>query len=141
MSVLPCAGKTDTFMVDDTAKGVTAKAICATCPITARCLERELEVMRAGGMTFGVYGNTTAIERRAILRAEQHALTPRPTPTLAEGHRAEQKRLLQRHRRALAAIPAESRAWLSAWRAAAIAESHRLRALWRTEDQRMELAS
>jgi len=42
-----------------------AKAICATCPVTAECLEYA---MAMGSAVEGVWGGTSARERRQIRR-------------------------------------------------------------------------
>lgn len=48
-----------------------AKKLCRRCPVTAECLEYAL----SANERFGVWGNTTALERRAI---QKSASTTRP---------------------------------------------------------------
>lgn len=52
------------------ARIASAKAICARCPERGACLEEELQVMRDGGKTYGIYGQTTASERNALLNGD-----------------------------------------------------------------------
>ena len=42
-----------------------AKAICARCPVSRKCLDFALET----GVEFGVYGGTTPDERKALVSA------------------------------------------------------------------------
>lgn len=71
MRTAACAGlPTELFFVDDdTEKGGaalrkirTAKAICATCPVTTECLEMAL----ATNSDHGVFGGTTPRERMTL---------------------------------------------------------------------------
>ncbi|WP_017972392.1 WhiB family transcriptional regulator [Actinopolyspora halophila] len=39
-----------------------AKAVCAACPVATECLNYAL----GGGLTYGIYGGTSAPERRAL---------------------------------------------------------------------------
>ena len=51
-----------------------AKAICATCPVTAPCLADQLGYERGapvGASLYGVYGGLSANERGVILAAER----------------------------------------------------------------------
>lgn len=41
-----------------------AKAVCARCPVRARCLAYALD----NGLDFGIFGGTTESERRDLLR-------------------------------------------------------------------------
>lgn len=54
-----------------------AKAVCATCPVIADCLEYALR----GHERVGVFGGTTEQERRVILRARR--LAAKKTKTIA----------------------------------------------------------
>ncbi|WP_381805505.1 WhiB family transcriptional regulator [Streptomyces niveus] len=47
-----------------TAQVAEAKAVCATCPLTASCLQGALE----RGEKYGVWGGTDEVERRSIKR-------------------------------------------------------------------------
>jgi WhiB family redox-sensing transcriptional regulator len=47
----------------DQSHAAAAKRICATCPVMAECLEDAL----SSQMDFGVWGGTTAEERRRLL--------------------------------------------------------------------------
>ncbi|MFC7933218.1 WhiB family transcriptional regulator [Streptomyces cinereoruber] len=47
-----------------TAREEAAKAVCATCPVRARCLEHALSV----GEPYGVWGGLTEQERELALR-------------------------------------------------------------------------
>lgn len=42
-----------------------AKAVCAGCPVRARCLDNALD----NGLDHGVFGGTTERERRTLIRA------------------------------------------------------------------------
>ncbi len=54
------------------------KTICAGCDMRTECLEDELEVMRGGVASVGVFGGTTVEERRVILGGTRsHPLLPR----------------------------------------------------------------
>jgi WhiB family transcriptional regulator, redox-sensing transcriptional regulator len=44
-----------------------AKAVCARCPVRARCLTYALE----NGLDHGIYGGTTETERRLLRRRER----------------------------------------------------------------------
>ncbi len=46
-----------------------AKRVCATCPVTAECLNFAFAI----GADFGIFGGTTAEERRTLLRRERRA--------------------------------------------------------------------
>jgi WhiB family redox-sensing transcriptional regulator len=56
------------FPVSDVGPGAAqtaeAKAVCAHCPVQAKCLDWALEA----GLDFGVFGGTTEGERRALRR-------------------------------------------------------------------------
>jgi WhiB family transcriptional regulator, redox-sensing transcriptional regulator len=56
------------FPVSDIGPGARqaerAKAVCARCPVRARCLEHALE----NGLHHGIYGGTTESERRTLRR-------------------------------------------------------------------------
>ncbi len=61
----------DTFFPNGNAI-ITAKRICATCPVTAQCLA---DALAAGPGLIGIWGGTSEQERRRILRTD-----PEPTP-------------------------------------------------------------
>lgn len=76
---LPCYGHAADFMFNTERDGYAAwrnkkiakaKLQCSRCPLRQRCLDKELDRMRAGAMTYGIYGQTTQAERRRILRDE-----------------------------------------------------------------------
>jgi WhiB family transcriptional regulator, redox-sensing transcriptional regulator len=46
-----------------------AKAVCARCPVRARCLEYALD----NGLDHGIYGGTTESERRTLRRTARKA--------------------------------------------------------------------
>ena len=46
-----------------------AERVCATCPVTAECLNFAFLV----GADFGIFGGTTAEERRTLLRDQRAA--------------------------------------------------------------------
>jgi WhiB family redox-sensing transcriptional regulator len=56
-----------------------AKAVCATCPVRARCLEFAL----TSRQDFGVWGGLTEEERRSLRRARQRAARRRAKSPLA----------------------------------------------------------
>ena len=67
---------TDTFFLPDAIRGprkrareAAAKAICATCPVVASCLDWAL----AGGEAHGVWGGTTPEERERMVGSERKA--------------------------------------------------------------------
>ncbi len=55
-----------------------AVAMCATCPVRRPCLDEELQLMREGTPSIGVFGGTTGADRRRILREENGGRPPRP---------------------------------------------------------------
>jgi WhiB family redox-sensing transcriptional regulator len=57
------------FPVSDTF-AAEAKAICATCPVAADCLEYAI----ATRQSHGVWGGLTAVERHRVLRRRQKEL-------------------------------------------------------------------
>lgn len=61
-----------------------ALAVCATCPVRTQCLNTELDSMRAGVSSVGVFGGTTARQRSDMLRAAGW----RRLPHIAHGTRA-----------------------------------------------------
>lgn len=64
-----CAGMPlDLFFSDRGARNGEALKVCRSCPVRRACLARELEMMRAGHRTAGVFGATTPEERKALLR-------------------------------------------------------------------------
>ncbi|NIJ13789.1 WhiB family redox-sensing transcriptional regulator [Saccharomonospora amisosensis] len=56
------------FPVSDVGPGAVqterAKAVCASCPVRARCLEYALE----NGLDYGIFGGMTERERRELTR-------------------------------------------------------------------------
>jgi WhiB family redox-sensing transcriptional regulator len=60
---------TDVFFPVSESQAGAAKAICATCPVQAACLEYALET-RPGD---GVWGGLTATERHRLIRRRQKA--------------------------------------------------------------------
>lgn len=56
----------DLFFGEYASRIKAAKAICARCPVSGKCLDFALET----GVEFGVYGGLTASERQDML---QHA--------------------------------------------------------------------
>ena len=48
-----------------------SKAICAVCPVKARCLEYAM----ANNIIHGIWGGTTAVERRALSQRRNDRLT------------------------------------------------------------------
>ncbi len=54
-----------------------ALAVCATCPVRQQCLDEELETMRLGAQSLGVFGGTTARQRADTLKAEGWRRIPR----------------------------------------------------------------
>ena len=51
----------------DARKAAKLKEICATCPVSRQCLEAELDAMRNGEGSYGVFGGTDTDERRQML--------------------------------------------------------------------------
>lgn len=52
------------FFSDTSNKRITkAKALCADCPITSKCLQFALDE----GIEYGIFGGTTPDERKAML--------------------------------------------------------------------------
>ncbi|GAA3569046.1 WhiB family transcriptional regulator [Amycolatopsis ultiminotia] len=66
------------FPISDVGPGARqverAKAVCARCPVRQECLSYAL----GNGLTNGIFGGTTELERRKLVR----------TGSPAEGHRA-----------------------------------------------------
>lgn len=44
-----------------------AKAICARCPVRQRCLDEELDAMRSGAPSVGIFGGLNERERQDLL--------------------------------------------------------------------------
>ncbi|ASR34584.1 transcription factor WhiB [Prauserella marina] len=42
-----------------------AKAVCARCPVRSECLEYAIDT----GLDYGIFGGTTEVERRDLVRA------------------------------------------------------------------------
>ena len=55
----------DLFFGEYASRIKAAKAICARCPVSRKCLDFALET----GVEFGVYGGTTPDERKALVNA------------------------------------------------------------------------
>lgn len=48
---------------------LTALSVCRVCPVRAECLAYALEMMaRCKGDLYGIWGGTTEVERRGMLR-------------------------------------------------------------------------
>jgi hypothetical protein len=57
-----------------TAYEQTARNLCASCPLAAKCLETELLIASRGGGTHGIFGGTAPWQRQNMLRtARRHA--------------------------------------------------------------------
>lgn len=76
-----CAGmNVDMFVPDrrqrpnaaDSRREAAAKRVCAICTQRVPCLEAELDAMRDGATSIGVFGGTNARERVAILGYNPH---------------------------------------------------------------------
>lgn len=74
-----CIGHNPDDFVFDTKHGARTKrkvaravAICSTCPVKQQCLASELDHMRAGGTSVGIFGGTTIREREQLLNAENN---------------------------------------------------------------------
>lgn len=56
------------FPISETGPGAEqvrrAKAVCAQCPVRSECLEYAMD----SGLDYGVFGGTTAYERRQLSR-------------------------------------------------------------------------
>jgi len=64
------------FYVDDDAAAGPAKEICGTCPVQVDCLAFALNNMK-DATDAGVWGGTTARERRSIRRRTRRELEKR----------------------------------------------------------------
>ncbi len=64
MADAACRGSTVNFHPERGQDARSAKAICARCPVREQCQAYALET----GEMFGVWGGTTAKERRRLLR-------------------------------------------------------------------------
>jgi len=70
----------------DGRKAARLKQICATCPVAKQCLDAELEAMRNGDASYGVFGGTDAYERRTMLGMSTHARQlHKPSTPMAHG--------------------------------------------------------
>lgn len=71
----PCANVTNPEMFfpldEDGPDGAPARALCADCPLRARCLEYAL----ATGMAAGIWGGLSTTEREALLADTRAART------------------------------------------------------------------
>ena len=54
-------------LVETSAAGAAAKAVCAGCELRVRCLEYAL----SSGMPAGIWGGLTTTEREALVRARR----------------------------------------------------------------------
>lgn len=54
--------QTNLFFSELKSKVAKAKAICATCPVSAQCLDLALQ----NGDEFGIFGGLTPSERKAL---------------------------------------------------------------------------
>ena len=67
----------ETFFPKDVPQAKAAKAICDGCPVKAECLQSALTDSSGEYSTFGVWGGTTAEERRyMIVTMERSQLSP-----------------------------------------------------------------
>lgn len=60
---LPLKDSEKLFFSESPKRIAEAKALCVSCPATARCLEYALE----NEIEFGIFGATTPQERKAML--------------------------------------------------------------------------
>ena len=79
LSRAACKGETDSFFSYDEEVMEEARAICEDCPVRKECLQTAL----ADRNHYGVWGGTTASERRRIHRTRATA-----DPTSAGGEDA-----------------------------------------------------
>ena len=64
--------------IKDTRKAAKLKAICDGCPVRQPCLDAELDAMRNGEASYGVFGGTDANERRVMLGKNRSNHQPTP---------------------------------------------------------------
>ena len=96
----------------DTGSEYAAKAVCASCPVRAECLDYALHA----GEPYGVWGGLTAVERAPLRDAAADAPSWSCGVGTVHGYRA--------HRgRDEAACPACTRAWSAYTRAAKAARA------------------
>lgn len=69
MAAAACRGSSVNFHPDRGQDTRQAKAICARCPVREECYDYALDM----GEMFGVWGGTTAKERRRLLRRNRFA--------------------------------------------------------------------
>lgn len=84
-----CKGVTDGRMYP--ARGESAqpaKALCADCPVKTECLTHALD----NGETFGIWGGTSARERRLILTRRAGRPLPPINHGTSGGYQAHQRR-------------------------------------------------
>ena len=62
----------------DAKKAEKLKAVCATCPVRVQCLNAELQAMRNGEASYGVFGELDANERRDLLGKGRANHNPTP---------------------------------------------------------------
>lgn len=68
---LPCTASGEDFYPTDKEYAAieTAKAICDTCPFEQACLTVALR----NNEQYGIWGGTTPLERRTLIRRHRHA--------------------------------------------------------------------
>ena len=64
----------------DVARERELKAICAECPVRINCLDDELEQMRLGHRSMGIFGGTNASERVAMVNRASRIPIKHGTP-------------------------------------------------------------
>lgn len=69
-----------------------ALAVCATCTVRQQCLDAELEAMRLGRQTDGVFGGTIVRQRIEILKAEGWRRIPSIVHGTRKGYEVHQRR-------------------------------------------------
>lgn len=75
-----CKGQTDVMFPEDGQSAAPAKAICATCPVTAECLAFAMDERE----DYGVWGGLSARDRRMLRRGERTSATE---DELTDGYR------------------------------------------------------
>lgn len=81
-----CRGRTDVDFYPhrgDTASVRAAKAVCARCPVQAECLEYAMH--DEGAFPFGIWGGTSARQRRARAHKARAERMTTDGPCAAEG--------------------------------------------------------
>lgn len=69
-----CIGQPVSFFFPRPGEGhERANRICAGCPVSTQCLNAELDAMRRGAETRGVFAGTSARQRERMLDARRTA--------------------------------------------------------------------